>query len=93
MSVASDIPVFTPKPKTEKSKRKINIAVYSYGFEIVACPGCGVLFGAPTKLCDEKERTGAAIYCPNGHQGFWKKAPTDASEEPSFPRLANGGGK
>lgn len=42
-------------------------ATDSMVIEITDCPTCGVLFGAPSRMLQERRRSGSAFYCPSGH--------------------------
>jgi hypothetical protein len=45
--------------------------------EITECCVCGVKFGVPPIVMDERRRNAGGIYCPNGHCIGWKESEAD----------------
>lgn len=46
--------------------------------EVLACPSCGVLYGAPKRLIDDRrDHPDRNVWCPNGHSIHWP-GPTEA---------------
>lgn len=41
------------------------------GLEIDNCINCGVMFGVPITLMENRRRNGGGFYCPNGHHQGW----------------------
>jgi len=41
--------------------------------EVTSCCVCGVSFGVPRRILDDRRENGGAFYCPNGHTLGWNE--------------------
>lgn len=45
--------------------------------ETLECGNCGTLFAVPEGFLDERRKTGATFYCPNGHGRVFRETNED----------------
>lgn len=45
--------------------------------EVHCCCVCGIHFGVPFRLLQQKRQKGGTFYCPNGHQLGWNETELD----------------
>src|SRR6478736_437598 len=61
------------------SEERIMVAVQEFTGTLVAisCGACGVAFGIPQSMYDERRRDHETFWCPNGHPRAYKGASTE----------------
>lgn len=47
------------------------------GFDEILCGRCSIAYWVPDFWVDDKRRTGATFYCPNGHPAAWEETEAD----------------
>lgn len=55
----------------------MSIIKISCDLEVHDCCVCGIHFGVPPRLTQQKREKGGTFYCPNGHQLGWDETELD----------------
>lgn len=66
----------TLRIETTYAKDPVSVTLW-----VTDCANCGVVFGIPKRMEEERRADGKVFYCPNGHSLSWKQTEADRLRE------------